>query len=106
MRFSLLVSVLFATALTLGAVLAQAAVPADLTKAYQAGVAGKICKPAPDSAKSSKLGDAVQRAEQKSGLAQADLDAAWAEVQAAAQVDAGFCAKAPALIDAAIKAAQ
>ncbi|MEO6607529.1 MAG: hypothetical protein ABIN69_03570 [Aestuariivirga sp.] len=106
MKFNLFASILFATALTLGAVLAQAAVPAELTKAYQAGVAGKICKPAPDSGKSSQLGDAVQRAEQKSGLAQADLDAAWAEVQTTAQADPGFCAKAPAMIDAAIKAAQ
>ena len=106
MKYNFAVSVLFATALTLGAVLAHAAVPAELTKTYEAGVAGKICKPAPDSAKSSKLGDAVQRAEQKSGLAQADLDAAWTAVETAAKADAGFCAKAPAMIDAAIKAAQ
>ena len=31
MKFSLIASILFATALTLGAVLAQAAVPAELT---------------------------------------------------------------------------
>ena len=89
MKYNFAVSVLFATALTLGAVLAHAAVPAELTKTYEAGVAGKICKPAPDSAKSSKLGDAVQRAEQKSGLAQADLDAAWTAVETAAKHFAG-----------------
>jgi hypothetical protein len=33
MKFNLLASILFASALTLGAVLAQAAIPTDLTKA-------------------------------------------------------------------------
>ena len=66
MTSRLLLSVLFAAALTLGAVLAQAA-SAELVSAYQAGVAGKLCEPKLDSDKSSRLGDAVQRAEQKSG---------------------------------------
>ena len=69
-------------------------------------MAGKICQPAPDSAKSSKLGDAVQRAEQKSGMAQGDLDTLFADTETAAKADAGFCAKAGPMIDAAIKAAQ
>jgi hypothetical protein len=49
----------------------------------------------------------VQRAEQKSGLAQDDLDALWTETQATAEADnAGFCAKAVPKIDAVIKAAE
>lgn len=99
-------SVLFASALTVGAVIAQAA-SAELNDAYVAGVAGKLCEPKLDSSKSSQLGDAVQRAEQKSGLAQDDLDALWAKTQDEANADnAGFCAKAVAKIDAVIKAAQ
>ena len=106
MTSRLLVSVLFASALTIGAVVAQAA-PADLVAAYAAGVAGKVCEPQLDSGKSSELGDAVQRAEQKSGLGQDELDALWSETQAAASVDnAAFCADAVPKIDAVIKAAQ
>jgi hypothetical protein len=106
MTSRLLISVLFASALTLGAVLAQAA-PAELVSAYKAGVAGKQCEPKLDSYKSSELGDAVQRAEQKSGLSQDDLDALWSTTQDAAKADpAGFCADAAAEVDAVIKAAQ
>ncbi len=106
MTSRLLVSVLFASALTIGAVVAQAA-PAELVNAYAAGVAGKVCEPQLDSEKSSLLGDAVQRAEQKSGLGQDELDALWSDTQAAAKADnAGFCADAVPKIDAAIKAAQ
>ena len=106
MKSNLLIAVLFATALTVGAVVAQAA-SADLTNAYMAGVAGKVCEPKLDSGKSSALGDAVQRAEQKSGLAQDELDALWSKTEADAKADnAGFCASAVPLVDAVIKAAQ
>jgi hypothetical protein len=106
MTSRLILSVLFASALTLGAVMAHAA-PAELVDAYAAGVAGKVCEPALDSSKSSLLGDAVQRAEQKSGLSQDDLDALWSETQATADADkAGFCEKALPKIDAVIKAAE
>lgn len=106
MKSRILVSVLFASALTVGAVVAAAA-PAELVKAYEAGVAGAKCDLNLDSGKSSKLGDAVQRIEQKSGLAQADLDALWAKTQADADADkAGFCAKAAPMIDAVLKAAK
>ena len=106
MTSRLLISVLFASALTLGAVFAQAA-PAELVDAYAAGVAGKVCEPKLDSGKSSQLGDAVQRAEQKSGLGQDELDALWSQTQAAAKADnAGFCADAVPKIDSVIKAAQ
>ena len=106
MKSRLLVSVLFASALTIGAVVAHAA-PAELVDAYAAGVAGKVCEPQLDSGKSSQLGDAVPRAEQKSGLGQDELDAMWGETQAAAKADsAGFCADAVPKIDSVIKAAQ
>ena len=106
MSSRLILSVLCASALTLGAVMAHAA-PAELVNAYAAGVAGKVCTPKLDSGKSSQLGDAVQRAEQKSGLAQGDLDALWSETEAAAKADnAGFCAAAVPKIDAVIKGAQ
>jgi len=79
--------------------LAQRA-PADLVAAYKAGVAAVKCDLGLASDKSSQLGDAVQRIEQKSGLAQGDLDAQWSETEAAADADnAGFCADASALID-------
>jgi hypothetical protein len=100
------VSVLFASALTLGAVFANAA-SAELNDAYVAGVAGKLCTPKLDSKKSSELGDAVQRAEQKSGLAQDDLDALWKKTQDEAKADnAAFCEKAVPLVEAVIKAGQ
>ena len=106
MKSRLILSVLFASALSVGAVVAQTA-PAELIAAYEAGVAGKMCKPKLDSAKSSALGNAVQHFEQKSGLAQADLDALWAKTQGDAKADAeGFCGKAMAQVDAVIKAAQ
>jgi hypothetical protein len=94
----LAVIALFAASLSLPA-LAQKA-PADLVAAYKAGVAGQKCDLGLDSDKSSQLGDAVARAEQKSGLAQGDLDALWADTEAAADADlAGFCAAAGAIID-------
>jgi hypothetical protein len=100
------ISVLFASALSVGAVLAQAGT-ADLENAYQAGVAGKVCEPKLDSSKSSALGDAVQRAEQKSGLAQDDLDAMWKKTETQAKADnAAFCATAVPLVDAVIKAGE
>jgi hypothetical protein len=95
--------------LTLTAVLATIALaipagaqkaPADLVAAYKAGVAGQKCDLGLDSDKSSRLGDAVAKAEQKSGLAQEDLDALWSETEAAADADtAAFCADAAGLID-------
>lgn len=79
--------------------------PADLIAAYKAGVAGQKCDLGLDSGKSSKLGDAVQRIEQRSGLAQGDLDALWSKTEADADADlAGFCAKAGALVDKTIAA--
>ena len=100
------ISVLFASALTIGAVVAHAA-SAELNDAYIAGVAGKVCTPKLDSGKSSALGDAVQRAEQKSGLAQGDLDALWKQTQEAARADdVAFCAKALPMIDPVIKSAN
>jgi hypothetical protein len=106
MTARLVLSVLFASALSVGAVMAQTA-PAELIAAYEAGVSGKVCKPKLDSAKSSALGNAVQHFEQKSGLAQADLDALWAKTEADAKADnAGFCEKAMAQVDDVIKGAQ
>jgi hypothetical protein len=106
MKSRLVISVLFASALSVGAVVAQTA-PSELIAAYEAGVAGKVCKPKLDSAKSSELGNAVQHFEQKSGLAQADLDALWTKTQGDAKADAAsFCEKAMAEVDQVIKAAQ
>jgi hypothetical protein len=90
--------------LTIAAPLA-AAQDAALVAAYKAGVAGAKCNLGLDSDKSSQLGDAVQRAEQRSGLAQGDLDALWSKTEAEADADnAGFCANAAALVDKAIAA--
>jgi hypothetical protein len=89
-----------------GFAFAQSA-PADLIAAYQAGVAAAKCNLGLDSGKSSQLGDAVQRIEQRSGLAQNDLDALWSKTQAEADADnAGFCSKAAAGIDGVIASAQ
>lgn len=93
-----------AVAATIGVATAMPAfsqsAPADLVAAYKAGVAGQKCDLGLDSGKSSKLGDAVQRIEQRSGLAQGDLDALWSKTEADADADlAGFCAKAQALVD-------
>jgi hypothetical protein len=98
-----------AVAATIGAAwalpaLAQSA-PADLIAAYKAGVAGQKCDLGLDSGKSSKLGDAVQRIEQRSGLAQGDLDALWNKTEAEADADlAGFCTAAGAAVDKTIAA--
>jgi hypothetical protein len=90
--------------LTIAAPLA-AAQDAALIAAYRAGVAGAKCNLGLDSEKSSLLGDAVQRAEQRSGLAQSDLDALWSKTEAEADADnATFCADAAALVDKAIAA--
>jgi hypothetical protein len=101
---------MFASAIMLAATnlpaFAQSA-PADLIAAYQAGVAAEKCNLGLDSSKSSQLGDAVQRVEQRSGLAQNDLDALWSKTQAAADADnAGFCAQAAAGVDGVIASAQ
>jgi hypothetical protein len=104
MKVSLFASILFASALTAGAVLAQSA-PADLVTAYKAGVAAAKCDLGLDSGKESQLGDAVQRLEQKSGLAQGDLDALWSGTESAADADMdGFCGGAAAEIDKTIAA--
>ena len=106
MKSRLVLSVLFASALSVGAVVAQTA-PSELIAAYEAGVAGKVCLPKLDSAKSSSLGNAVQHFEQKSGLAQADLDALWKKTQLEARADqSGFCEKAMAEVDQVIKDSQ
>lgn len=99
MKFASLAAVALVTvALSLPAFAQKA--PADLVAAYKAGVAGQKCDLGLDSDKSSQLGDAVARVEQKSGLAQEDLDALWSETEAAADADnTGFCAEAAALID-------
>jgi hypothetical protein len=94
-------------ALALAAGAAQAAPPADLVAAYKAGVAAVKCDLQLSSEASSQLGDAVQKIEQKSGLAQADLDALWAETEQAADADAaGFCANADKLVAKVIKSAK
>jgi hypothetical protein len=64
--------------------------PADLVAAYRAGVAAAKCDLALDSAKSSALGDAVQRIEQRSGLGH----------------NAAYCAKEAGRIDAVISLAK
>jgi hypothetical protein len=104
------IRLMFAAAIVLGAaslpILAQSA-PADLVAAYRAGVAAAKCNLGLDSNKSSQLGDAVQRVEQRSGLAQNDLDALWSKTQAEADADnAGFCAQAAAGVDSVIASAQ
>jgi hypothetical protein len=106
MNLKLVASFAFATMLTAGAVFAQSA-PADLVTAYKAGVAAAKCDLGIDPAKESQLGDAVQRIEQKSGLAQGDLDALWSDTQAAQAADAaGFCGAGADAIDKTIAAAN
>jgi hypothetical protein len=74
--------------------------PADLVAAYKAGVAAVKCDLHLTSDKSSQLGDAVQKIEVRSGLAQPDLDALWTTTEAAADADkAGFCADAGKVVD-------
>ncbi|MBM3520423.1 MAG: hypothetical protein FJX63_06615 [Alphaproteobacteria bacterium] len=97
---------LIALALLPSLALAQSA-PAELVAAYKAGVAAEKCSLNLASDKSSQLGDAVQRMEQRSGLAQADLDALWSSTQQAADADnAGFCAEAAGLVDGVIAGAN
>jgi hypothetical protein len=106
MNFKLIAALSLATLLTAGAVLAQSA-PADLVAAYKAGVAAAKCDLGLDQAKEGALGDAVQRIEQKSGLAQEQLDTLWKDTQAAQEADAaGFCASAAGEIDNTIAKAQ
>ena len=89
-----------------GSAFAQS-VPADLVAAYKAGVAAEKCNLNLEAAKSSQLGDAVQRTEQRSGLAQGDLDALWSKTQADADAgNAAFCADAVATVDKVIAAAK
>ena len=102
-RFSL--AAVFGLVLT-SAVLAQSA-PADLIAAYQAGVAAAKCNLGLDAAKTSALGDAVTRIEQRSGLAQNDLDALWTKTQGDADAGLdGFCTAAAGQIDPTIAAAK
>jgi hypothetical protein len=106
MKSHLMFSIIMVVGLGSGFALAQSA-PADLIAAYQAGVAAAKCNLGLDSGKSSQLGDAVQRIEQRSGLAQNDLDALWTKTQSDADADnAGFCGKAAAAIDGVIASAQ
>jgi hypothetical protein len=102
--------VMFITAILIAAASLPAgaqSAPADLIAAYKAGVAAAKCNLGLDSGKSSQLGDAVQRIEQRSGLGQNDLDALWSKTQAGADADnAGFCAQAAAGIDGVIASAQ
>ena len=106
MNVKLIASLTLATLLTAGAVLAQSA-PAALVSAYKAGVAAAKCDLGLDPAKESAIGDAVQRVEQKSGLAQEQLDTLWTDTQAAHDADAaGFCASAAGEIDKTIAAAN
>ena len=87
------------------AVVAAQNAPADLLAAYKAGVAAEKCGLNLDSSTSSQLGDAVQKAEQRSGLAQGDLDALYSKVQSDADADnAGFCAGADKMIKKTIAA--
>jgi hypothetical protein len=95
-----------ATLLTAGAVFAQQA-PTELVAAYKAGVAAAKCELGLDPGKEGELGDAVQRIEQKSGLAQSELDTLWSDTQAAQRSDsAAFCAAAAEEIDKTIAAAK
>ena len=106
MKIRLIFASVIALTATSSVVFAQSA-PADLIAAYQAGVAAAKCDLGLDSGKSSQLGDAVQRIEQRSGLGQNDLDALWSKTQADADADnAGFCAQAAAGIDDVIASAQ
>ena len=102
--------VMFITAILIAATSLPAAAqsaPADLIAAYKAGVAAAKCNLGLDSNKSSQLGDAVQRIEQRSGLGQNDLDALWSKTQADADANnAGFCAQAAAGINGVIASAQ
>jgi hypothetical protein len=106
MTSRLIISAILVVGLGSGIASAQSA-PADLIAAYQAGVAAAKCNLGLDSGKSSQLGDAVQRIEQRSGLAQNDLDALWTKTQGDADADtAGFCGRAAAGIDGVIASAQ
>ena len=106
MKSRLMISAILVLGLGSGLATAQSA-PADLIAAYKAGVAAAKCNLGLDSGKSSQLGDAVQRIEQRSGLAQNDLDALWTKTQGEADADnAGFCSKAAAAIDGVIASAQ
>jgi hypothetical protein len=106
MNLKLTAAIAAATLLTAGAVFAQSA-PAALVTAYKAGVAAAKCDLGLDADKESQIGDAVQRLEQKSGLAQGELDALWSETQAAQAADsAGFCASANAEIEQTLAAAN
>jgi hypothetical protein len=106
MTSRLIVSAVLVVGLGSGFAFAQSA-PAELIAAYQAGVAAAKCNLGLDSGKSSQLGDAVQRIEQRSGLAQNDLDALWTKTQGDADADnAGFCSQAAAGIDGVIASAQ
>ena len=67
MKSRLMFSAILVVGLGSGFAFAQSA-PADLIAAYQAGVAAAKCNLGLDSGKSSQLGDAVQRIEQRSGL--------------------------------------
>lgn len=104
MRFALLASILCVSFVS--PVLAQGA-PPDLVAAYRAGVAAAKCDLGLSSAKSSELGDAVQRIEQRSGMGQNDLDALWAKTQDEASADsAAFCGREAGNIDAVISSAK
>ena len=83
------------TAFTLAVLtLAATAALADtkVEDAYYAGVAAQKCGMELSAEQSSLLGDAVQRAEQASGLSADDLDGLWIKVNAEADADsAAFC---------------
>jgi hypothetical protein len=101
MNFRLIVTALV---LSSGVAFAQSA---ELKNAHRAAVAAQSCELTLDSTKSSQLGDAVQRLEQKSGLAQGDLDSLFSEAQAAADADkATFCNDVEKLIDDVIASAE
>jgi hypothetical protein len=103
MTFRLIAAAMFFAVATTSA-FAQSA---ELKMAHKAAVSAQACDLNLDSAKSSELGDAVQRLEQKSGLAQGDLDALFTEAQTAADADkAAFCTDAEKTIDKVIAAAK
>jgi hypothetical protein len=107
MKFRIAAAGLVAVSLAAASVALAQSAPADLIAAYKAGVAAAKCDLGLDGGKSSALGDAVQRIEQRSGLGQNDLDALWAKTQADADADpAGFCSAAGGLVDQTITAAQ
>jgi hypothetical protein len=92
---------------TAAAFSAPAFADASVEDAYYAGVAAQKCGLELSAEQSSLLGDAVQRAEQASGLAAGDLDTLWKKVNAEADKDTeGFCGAHKAAVEKTLAAAK